>query len=522
MINKKKILIFILLVFIIFSGCFGGRNYDVLKLAIDSDPTTLDPALGVDVVSGRLDALIFNNLVKYNYENKIVSDLAKSWEIMDDNKTYIFWLKEGVKFSNGREVTADDVVYSFKRVLDPRILSPRTWVLDHIMGAKEFIRGKTKEIEGLKTLSKYKLEIKLKDVYAPFLSLLTMPQAAIVPKEVAEQYGKDFSENVIGTGPFILKEWVRDDHITFEANKNYFEGPPKIKKLEYRIIREPLTILSEFEMGNLDIIDVPSSEFLKYYNNPKYKKNIVSNVGLNIYYIGFNCQKKPFDNSDVRKAIASAIDKKNIINTIKKNKAVLAKSPIPPGLLGYDENINDIKYDYIEAKRLLEKEKISLNKEYVFLQSKNKEALEVAEIFQEEIKKIGIKIKIEQQEWTTFKANVDEGYFDAFFISWWADYPDGENFLSPLFHSKNIGSGGNSTRFKDKEIDDLIDKAEKEMEISKREALYKLIQRKVMEKQPIICLWHKIENIIHQPWVKGYKIYQVYNANKMTQVYIQR
>lgn len=517
---KNKIIIFLLLLIILFSGCnFKKRSYDVLKLALDTDPTTLDPALGVDVVSGRLDALIFNNLVKYNEQNKIVPDLTKSWEIMDDNKTYLFWLKEGVKFSNGRELVAKDVAYSFKRVLDPKTASPRTWILDHILGADKYTSLEAKSVPGIEVLSKYKLKITLKDVFAPFLSLLTMPQASIVPKEVVEKWGKDFSEHVVGTGPFKLKEWIRDDHILLEANQDYFNGPPKMKQIEYRIIREPLTILSEFEMGNMDIIEIPASEFSKYYKNPKYKPNIISKVGLNTYYIGFNCKKKPFSDPKIRRALARAIDKKNIIDTIRRNKAVLAKGPIPPGLIGYDEKLGDTQYDFLKAKVELQKYKFPFEKEFSFLQSKSKETLSVTEIFQEQFKKAGVNIKIKQQEWTSFKANIDNENFDMFYLSWWADYPDGENFLSPLFHSKNFGGGGNSTMFKDKEIDKLIDMAVREVELTKREELYKLIQRKVMEKQPLVCLWHKVDNVIHQPWVKGYKIYPVYNANKMTKVY---
>lgn len=165
-----------------------------LYLRLTSNPTTLDPALLVDVTGGGIGTKIFNGLIRFDEKLNIIPDIAERWEVSGGGRSYIFYLKKGVRFSNGREVTADDFKYSFERLLLPETKSPNTWVLDRIKGAKNFIEGKTKDIIGINVENKYKLKITLEEPFAPFLSLLCMTAAYVIPKEDVKKWGADFSQ----------------------------------------------------------------------------------------------------------------------------------------------------------------------------------------------------------------------------------------------------------------------------------------------------------------------------------------
>jgi len=232
-------------------------------------------------------------LVTFGEDLSIKPDIAGSWSVSKDNKTYTFRLRKNVTFSNRREVTAGDFKYSFERVLNPKTKSPNTWVLSKIKGAKEFMDGKSENVEGIKVIDDFTLELTLGEPFAPFLGLLAMTAAYVVPKEDVEKWGEDFGMHVSGTGPFVLEEWRHGRNLKLRAREDYFEGKPKIKGIVYRIIPEDLTAIAEFEAGNLDAIGIPSAEFRHYTRSPEWNDKVVSYTGMNTYYLGMNCERPP-------------------------------------------------------------------------------------------------------------------------------------------------------------------------------------------------------------------------------------
>jgi peptide/nickel transport system substrate-binding protein/oligopeptide transport system substrate-binding protein len=512
------LLIFLLL---ILSPCSSKNRLEgYLYYRLNTNPTTLDPALIVDVTGGLIAAKLFNGLVRLGEDLSIQPDIAKDWSISTDGLTYTFRLKRGVYFSNRREVTAHDFKYSFQRILDPDSKSPNTWVLEKILGADEFMKGKAKDIKGIRVKDAHILEIRLKRPFFPFLSLLTMTAAYVVPFEEAERLGPDFSSHPGGTGPFVLKEWLPNRELKLEKREDYFDDPAKVKGIIYRIIPEDLTAVSEFELGNLDILTIPVSEYSRYRNDPAKQHLISSLKGINTYYLGLNCSKSPFYNSHLRRALTYAIDREKILNTIYEARGRLAAGPVPDIIREW-KSPPSYEYNPQKSKEILRREgqeSITID----FYITADQEVVDIAEVIQSYLKAIGINVKIKQLEWSAYKEALNRGEPNMFYLSWWADYPDPENFLFPLFHSSNFGAGGNRTRYRNPDVDSLIEKGQHTLNRKERNYLYKKAEEQIVEDAPWVFLWHRTDFTIRQPWVKDYKTFPIYSMDKGTEISLSK
>jgi ABC-type transport system substrate-binding protein len=216
----------------------------------------------------------------------------------------------------------------------------------------------------------------------------------------------------------------------------------------------------------------------------------------------------------VRQALNYAIDKESILDTILKGRGVPSHGPIPPSLPGYNEEINPYPYNPAKAKELLRLAGLGEGFEMTIYQRESKEAQNLTEVFQAQLSQVGIRAKIVQREWSAFKEAINKGEPDSFYLAWVADYPDSENFLAPLFHSKNFGPGGNRARFKDEEVDRLIEEAQATINYDRRLELYQRLEMEIHERAPWVFLWHLKEYVVHQPWVKNLRLYPIYNGDK--------
>ncbi len=499
------------------TGCSSqGRTPGWLYLRLSSDPTTLDPAYIVDVEGGGVAAKLFDGLVGFDREARIVPDIASSYEISPDGLMYTFHIRPGVRFSNGREVTAGDFKYSFERVLSPDTNSPRTWLFDRIDGARAFMDGKAAGVSGITAVGRYILRIKLSAPFGPFLGLLAMPGGYVVPKEEVKRWGRDFSDHPVGTGPYVLSGWRHGSRIMLSANPAYFGGRPGVSGMEYRIIPEDLTAVAEFERGNLDAIAIPAPEFDRYTKSPGWEDKVVSQVGMNTYYLGFNCSRPPFDNPAVRRAASMAIDRVRILNTIYEGRGVLADGPVPPSLLPPAPGAASAfpyRYDPLAARTIIADLYPGGLKIKIYIGA-DPETLDMVEVIQQYLKDAGVDASIVQLEWSAYKQAIDNGDADAFWLSWQADYPDPENFLYPVFYSGNMGPAGNRARFSDPAFDRLILQARSEPDSGRRMALYREAQARVVEMAPWVFFWHKKDFAVHQGRVGGYALYPISNADK--------
>ena len=459
-------------------GCHrsdDGRLPGYLYLRLNSNPTTLDPALITDVQGGGISAKLFNGLVRFNENLDLMPDIAHSWKLSDDHMTYMFRLRRDVRFSNGRRVTAQDFKYSFERVLTPKTKAPLTWVLDRIEGANDFIAGRAGSVSGIRVVNDHTLALKLQKPFGPFLSLLAMTTAYVVPREEVERLGQDFGTHPVGSGPYLLTEWKHGQFITLTAREDYFEGKPKLNGIFYRVIPEDLTAVMEFETGHLDVLQIPSSEYKRYTTDPAWRDQVYGRPGLNTYYLGLNCTRPPFNDIRVRQAVNMAVDRKHILNTVFEKRGVLANGPIPPGLWKSTvlrQNREGYSFDPDKARKLI-REAGAEGKTIKIYITADPEVLDIIEVVQSYLSRAGLKAEIVQLDWSAFKQAVNEGEPDAFWLSWWADYPDPENFLFPLFHSASVGPSGNQTRCIDPELDRLIETAQQTMDERLRYRLYR-------------------------------------------------
>ncbi len=474
-----------------FKGTFSGY--------LSSEPSNLDPARGVDVNEANVQAKIFDGLVRYDHKMKLVGSIAETWEVSPDGKEYIFHLKKNVFFHNGQVLSANDVVFSLDRILDPEVGSPRTWVLEKVEGAVARMKGEAQSVSGIKAIDNFRVSIKLEAPFAPFLSLLTMPACYILPAGSSSTIAdRSFFEKPYGTGPFKIVERVRDSYITLKANTIYHDTQPKLSKIELRIIPENMKAEMEFESGNIDLLQLYPANYDRFKNDPASAVRIKDVPALNVFYVGFNNEKAPFDDTRVRKALNMLVDRNKIIKAIYKGRAVPAHGSIPPGISGHTETSTGLEFNPAEAKRLLKEAGFSKKKPLTFdlYQRSSQAAFEITRILQGELKKHGVIVNLKPMEWSALKDAVSKGEAPAFYMSWFGDYPDGENFLYPLFHSSNMGSGGNRARFKNTDIDRMIEESVKIQDPLRRAEAYDRTNRKIAELAPWIYLWHASESYI--------------------------
>lgn len=507
------------LVFLLLTTCqTSDRLEGYLYYRLNTNPTTLDPALIVDVTGGLISAKIFNGLVRLDKDMKIIPDVAEGWTVSPDGLTYRFILKKGVRFSNGREVKARDFKYSFERVLNRETRSPNTWVLERIEGARDFMKGLDGEVRGIKIVDDYTLVIKLDRPFSPFLYLLTMTAAYVVPEEEVKRFGPDFSSHPVGTGPFILKRWLPNRELVLIRRDDYFAEKAVIKGIVYRIIPEDLTAITEFELGNIDVLSLPASEYRRFSENPLWKGQIRSLEGINTYYVGMNCSRKPFDNPALRRAINLAIDREKILSTYYEGRGRLARGPVPDNLRRWRPP-EAIGYDPEKAREMIEKEGLkglTIN----FYVTADQEVVDIAEIIQSYLMKVGLNVRIKQLEWSAFKEAVNKGEPDMFWLSWWADYPDPENFLFPLFHSSNMGPAGNRTRYFNERVDRLIELAAHSRDEA-RWRYYEEAEGIIVRDTPWVFFWHKTDYLVIQPWIRSFIAYPIYSMDKATGIKLE-
>lgn len=476
--------------------------------------STLDPALVVDVPGGQLAAKLFNGLVRLGEGLRAEPDIASAWSISKDGLTYTFKLKKGVRFSNGKEVTAGDFKYSFERVLNPKVKSPNTWIFDKVAGAREFMRGEARGLRGVSVLDDYTLEIRLSGPFLPFLGLLSMPPAYVVPEEEVKKWGPDFSSHPTGTGPFVMAKWLPGRHLRFDARADYFDKPARVKGIFYRIIPEEMTAVMEFEVGNLDVLSIPASEYSRYGSSPKWSGLIDSIEGINTYYLGLNCSRPPFDDPELRRAVNYAVDSKKMLESLHEGRGRLASGPVPDMLRGWPAP-ERYRYDPERAKKIIARRRLP---EVNFFITADPQVVDIAEVIQAYLKEVGLRVKLRQLEWSAFKEAVNKGEADMFWLSWWADYPDPENFLFPLFHSSNHGPSGNRVRYTNPKVDALIEAGQHALSKEEAGRFYEKAERIIVSDAPWVFFWHRRDYTLRQPWVKNHKLHPVYSMDKGTDI----
>lgn len=497
-----KFLTLIIFLFIISCGKDKTENRDHLVFRYNENAAvnSLDPAFAKIRPSIWVCNQLFNGLVQLDDSLKIQPDIAKTWTISPDGKTYTFNLRSDVRFHKSklfgadstRVVKAADFEYSLNRLLDEKVASPGRWILQNV--------------EAFKAKNDTVFEIKLSKTFPAFLGLLTMKYASVVPHEAFEKPGYDFRSNPIGTGPFQFKIWEENVKLVLRKNPLYFEKDDKGIQLPYMeavaitFLPDKQSGFLQFVQGKLDFVSgldpsykdeilTPKGELA-----PKYAKDVKMITGpyLNTEYMGFRLDgnDKAVKDNRIRQALNHGFDRAKMILFLRNGMGTPAvHGMIPSGLAGYGGKGYD--YDIAKARQLVAayKKQTGDNKPKIQM-STSASYLDIAEYLQREWQKIGLNVEVDVNPPSTLTQSISTGKVAFFKASWIADYPDAENYLS-LFYSKNFSPNGpNYTHFKNIEFDKLYEQAFLETDNTKREALYKKMDEMVMAEAPVIPLFY--------------------------------
>jgi len=497
------------------SGRSGGDQTQSLLYYETYDPRSLDPALSTDVPTGEMVTLLFDGLTQFDPDGRILPALSDRWTADARGQRYVFHLRPRVNFHDGRPLIAADVKRAFLRVLNPQTRSGRVWPLLPIVGAADFADGRARDVRGIEVLGDTAVAFTLTEPLAVFPKFLAMPVAAIVPAAPSA----DFAQRPVGTGPWRFVEWQHDDYLRFAANSTYWGGAPRSESLTVRIVPEPLTRAAEFLAGRLSVAEIPFGETVKWER--EHPDWLHRKPALRAIYVALNNRRGPLRDPKVRRALNHAVDVPAMLRTVWSGRGVAAAGSIPPALGGSDAGRKPYAYDTAQARRLLREAGVAQGFSVQLWRSgTNVELGRVAQAIQAQLAAVGVQVEIVSRDASSMREAVRKGDTDMAVLDWWADYPDADNFLYPLFHSASFGPGGNYSFYSDPGTDSLILAARRTVDQAAREALYRRIDNRVFDAAPWIYLWFPVDLWAAQPSLDGWDVPVIFNGQRWTKAHV--
>ena len=445
------------------------------------DMATLDPAIGYDWQNWSMINSMFSRLVDYKPgSTQLEPSLATSYTVSPDGLTYTFKLNPNAKFTNGRKVVAADVKYSIERAVNPKTQGPGGGFYHSIVGQDKMADGSAQTISGIEAIGDDTVKFTLSQPDATFLNVLALNFASAVPKEVVEAKGADFGKKPLGSGAYILKEWVSGQHLIFVRNPDYFRPRPNLDQFTVEIGQEPLVNVLRLQKGEVDIAGdgIPPAKYLEIKNSPDAKDLIVDRSQLETSYITINVTKKPFDDVRVRKAINMAINKDRIVRIVN-GRATPANQVLPPGMPGYDNAYKGYPYDVEGAKKLMEEGGLKDGFSTTLYAMNTDPNPRIAQAIQQDLAAIGIKAEIKalaQPEVIAAGGNKDQSpLIWSGGMGWVNDFPDPSDFYGPILGCGGAIAGGwNWSWFCDKSFEDRGTKADAMSKPEEKDERYKV------------------------------------------------
>jgi len=476
---------------------------DTLVEGVIAEPSILIPMLAGDAASHAVADLIFNGLVKYDKDLTLIGDLAESWDISRDGLVITFHLRKGVRWTDGVEFTANDVMFGYKTIIDEKTPTPY---------AEDF-----KQVKKAEVLDKYTFRVIYEKPFAPALSswgnLVVLPEHLLKGKDITKT---DFGRHPIGMGPFKFVEWVPGQKVVLEANPDYFEGRPYLDRYIFRIIPDPATMFLELKAGTIDMMTLTPLQYVRQTSTEFFRKNF-NKFRYPVFaytYLGFNlCARRNkegkcivphpwFSDKRVRQAIAYGIDKKEIVDGVLFGLGKPATGPYVPGTWPYNPHVKRYEYNPDKARKLLREagfedtdgdgvleDKNGRPFEFTILTNMgNTSRLKTATIIQWRLAMIGIKVKIRTLEWSTFiNEFIDKRRFEAVILGWSIGLdPDQYD----IWHSsKTKEKEFNFISYSNPEVDRLLEIGRRTFDIEKRKKAYYRIQEILAEEVPYVFLY---------------------------------
>ncbi len=492
---------------LLLNSCGGKSRYEprVLRMNLGSEPPALDWHTTTDATSGDVIVNIMVGLTQYRQDLTCAPACARSWEVLDGGKRYLFHLRDDVFWTDGRRVTAYDFEYAWRRLEDPKTGAGYADFLNDVVNAREINERKIQDITqlGARALDDQTFEVRLKKPAAYFIYLTAHWAAYPVRKDVLERFGDRWTDpaNIVTNGPFKLTKWQHDYKIELSANEHFFEGRPALDKIKMFMVAEQSTAFALFENDELDYVDNRSfstHDVDRYRESPYYKRIPL----LQGTYIGFNVLKKPFDDKRVRRAVAMSIDKSVFPKLLRRGERP-STSWIPEELPGSSSDAA-LPYDPERARQELASAGFPKGKNFpgVSLLYANREDTRlVVESVQAQLKaNLGISVELANQEWKVYLATRRKDPPPIFRANWIGDFPDAETFMN-LF---TTGNGNNHTRWSNAAYDKLITDAEGELNPDARARMYRQADRILCgEEAAIVPTYVSTQNLMVKPWTHG-------------------
>jgi peptide/nickel transport system substrate-binding protein len=457
-------------------------------MGMAADAKRLIPFLASDSTSSEISSLIYHGLIKYDRNIRLTGDIAKSWEVSRDGLRITFHLRKGVMWQDGVELTADDVIFTYNKVIDPKVPTPYS-----------SIYGPVRSVEAP---DKYTVQVTYKEPFAPALESWGM---GIVPKHLLE--GKDLSSpeinrNPVGNGPYRLAEWVTGQKIVLDASGNYFEGRPNIDKVIYRIIPDASTMFLELKFGGIDYMGLTPPQYKLQTNTAFFRKYFQKfrYPSFGYTYLGYNLLNPLFSDRLVRQAMAYAINKNEIIAGVLLGYGTPCTGPFPPESWAYNTDVKDYDYNPDKSLALLAEAGWKMNASgrlekdgktfsfTVLVNQGNDARLKSAQILKEQLKRVGIELHIKVLEWQAMLHDfIDKKHFDAVIMGWALSRdPD----IYDIWHSSKTKEGEfNFISYKNDEVDRLLLEGRRTFSLEKRKAIYHTIHAILSEEQPCAFLY---------------------------------
>ncbi len=479
----------------------------VFRLVVEA-PHCLDPAAVDSVYDALPVGQIFDGLVALDPGLNIVPALADTWTISRDGRIYTVHLRDGVRFHDGTPLTSADVVYSLKRLLDPARKKKSIGVsyLQVVDGAPAYSAGRSHEMPGLAAIDANRVEIRLTRPYLSFLEVLAMDDLRIVPEKALTAMGEEaFHRAPIGTGPFRFASWT-DTELTLAANPDYFGGAPYLDRVVILFPRpdEHDAGNARFSRGETEMVEPSSDTLPSLLADPAVEVHRYQDLSLS--FLGMNTGIPPLDDERIRRAIAYAIDRKSLASVSPATRRE-AQGILPPGLPSYSPAPKALPFDPEAARRLLAEAGHTGGRglrpiRFFTAQSDSSAVNKSIEQLRSNLAAIGITLEIHKVAWRDLIARIEDHVAPSFQLGWVADLPDPDSFLRTLFEP---GGSANYFDFLDQETGRSLERGASETNPLERARIYREIEKTVLDRAPLVPLFHSMGMIASRRTVHGLK-----------------
>lgn len=510
--SKLTVPFLVIVLVTIFAGCgteaSTGGTFTYAELV---DPLAIDPALVAEESGWNITRYLFDGLVKYDSSTgEVVPGVAEEWEVNEDATEFVFKLRKGVKFSNGRELVADDFVYSWTRALDPATESPMAMViLEPVQGAMAFASGETDKLTGVEAVDDYTLKVTLDYPLADFITFIGHPVCAPVPREEVEAPGANFGEMPVGNGPFVLKEWKHEQELVLERNADYYGDAASLDQVIVKIVPDEATQLEELKAGNIDAIKALPPGMDESLRSDETIEVVDNDVAV-LRFAAFNMAASPWsENKALREAFSYAIDRETIARVVMQGHATAADAIVPASMAGHQPGALPHAYDPEQARVKLAEAGYPNGEglpAITLTYASEGSSPDVAQAMQAQLKAVGIPVEINGLGPDDFLDQM-MGQQLSFFIppSWGADYPSVDTFLYTLFSSSLIGPGGpNISQYANEDVDMLLDEARMTLDVDERTALYHDAENQILDDAPVIPIVFDRDVMAHSTRVNDF------------------